>query len=91
MRNTAQNQIQMPLEGGKIGTQEQRLLSYLQTGKRCNPMIALNEMAIYRYSAVIYNLRQSGHTIESDTVKTLNKFGEKCRYDEHWLVIDGEQ
>lgn len=48
------------------------ILNHLQSGKSINPMFALNQFGCYRLGARIYDLKQSGYSIDSRLVKTEN-------------------
>lgn len=60
--------------------QNERILSYLQTGKRLTPLIALRRFGCLRLSGRIYELRALGHQIKSELVRRGGKW-----VSEYWL------
>lgn len=50
-----------------------------------DPMIALNELCIFRLSARVLELRKSGHKISKRMVEVRNRFGEECHVAQYWL------
>lgn len=68
-----------------MNNQVKRLRDYLEAGNKCDPMVALNELGIYNYSARLSDLKAEGVEIESEWFKTVNKFGEKVRFKKHWI------
>lgn len=58
-------------------TQCDRLLSRLERGT-VDPMVALNELGIFRLAARIRDLRDDGKKIVKQTVEVTNQFGEPC-------------
>lgn len=69
-----------------LENQEKRLLDYLTTNKKINPLDAWTELGIYRLSAVIFLLREKGYTIETKRKSILNKFEELCNFAEYELL-----
>ena len=61
-------------------TQNDRLLSYLQSGHSITPKEADELFGCMRLGARIYDLKQRGYPIISERVDGVNKFGDKC----HW-------
>lgn len=57
-------------------TQNERLLEYLRTHIGITPMVALNELGIYRLSGRIHNLREAGHRIQTIRTKVKTRDGE---------------
>lgn len=53
-------------------TQNQKILSYLKSGKSLTPITALNKFGCFRLAARISDLRKDGHSIFTDTI-TKNK------------------
>ncbi|MEY4592645.1 MAG: Helix-turn-helix domain [Pseudomonadota bacterium] len=72
-----------------INTQAARLLTALQTGQKINPLDAWARLGIYRLADVVFQLRGMGHSIQTDTVSVLNRFGETCRVAGYWLPSAG--
>jgi hypothetical protein len=53
-------------------TQKDLILSYLQQGFTLTPLQALHQFGCFRLSAVIFNLRAEGYSIESKLVRNSN-------------------
>ena len=54
-------------------SQEKAILRYLQTGHSISPLEALNLFDCFRLGARIFNLRNSGHDIETQIIEHENK------------------
>lgn len=67
-----------------MNSQCDRLLSRLERGP-VDPMVALNELSIFRLAARIRDLRDDGHKIAKTTVEVTNRFGESCRVAQYSL------
>lgn len=65
-------------------TQCDRLLSRLERGP-VDPMVALNELGIFRLAARCFDLKESGHKVIKSTVEVTNRFGESCRVAQYSL------
>ena len=61
-----------------MNTQCDRLLQHLEQGP-VDPMVALNELGIYRLAARAWDLKCAGHKVIKQAVKVTNRFGEACR------------
>jgi len=70
----------------KKQTQKERLLEWLETYDYCEPIVAWQELGIYRYSGVIHRLKQDGHRIIGENVKVKNRFGESISITRHRLI-----
>ncbi len=57
-------------------TQNTRLLSHLKGGNTINPLEAWRRLGIYRLSARIYDLRDSGYEIDMKRKEVRNQFDE---------------
>lgn len=66
--------------------QNERLLAYLQTHREIDPLTAWAELGIYRLGARVFDLRESGHKIETERVEVDNRFGEPCRVARYRLA-----
>ena len=53
-------------------TQNQKILTYLKSGRPLTPMTALNKFGCFRLAARIADLRKDGHTIFTESI-TRNK------------------
>ena len=69
-----------------MNTQNARLLAYLRVHREIDPLTAWRELGIYRLGARIYDLREAGHSIESDRIPVENQFGEECRVARYRLA-----
>ena len=62
-------------------TQNQRILTYLKSGKPLTPITALNRFGCFRLAARIADLRKDGHTIFTETVTKNKKAFASYRYN----------
>ena len=65
--------------------QKERLLDYLKSKRKINPLQAWRELGIYRLSDTVLRLRKDGYDIKTETVKVKNKFKEVCHVAEYKL------
>ena len=68
--------------------QMDRVLSHLKEKGTLQPLEAWRDLGVYRLSAVIYDLRQEGHKIETKRVEVVNRFGEPALIAEYSLEIE---
>ena len=61
-------------------TQNELILRHLKDYGSITPMDALYEYGIMRLGARIFDLKSSGHNIETKTVKAKNRYGEPTHY-----------
>jgi len=54
-------------------TQNQHILSWLESGKSINAIQALNHFGVFRLSARIANLKDQGFKIETKVIRRNNK------------------
>lgn len=66
--------------------QTDRLLQYLTEVGPITPLESWKELGVYRLSARVWDLRQSGHDIHSQIVTVTNGYGEEFRVAEYSLV-----
>ena len=66
-----------------MDSQSQRLLEHLKKGNRVTPIEALREFGIFRLAARINDLRERGHTIESELVPVKDRLGAIKRVAEY--------
>lgn len=69
----------------KGNTQEQRLLAALMEGKTITPLYALNQLGIYRLSARIFDLREKGYDIKTNSRTVKTAFGGYAEVAEYSL------
>ena len=67
-------------------TQCQMVLKYMEDFGAITPLEALNDLGIYRLGARIYDLRQSGHKIESRIITRANRYGRAICFAEYRLL-----
>ena len=63
-------------------TQVERVLRHLKEVGSINPAQAITEYGIYRLAAVIFILREAGHSIDTDFAHGRNRYDEPV----HWAV-----
>lgn len=66
-------------------SQSERILSYLEKHGSITQMEAANELGCMRLGARIFELRERGHMIVSDTEFGQNRFGERTHYTRYRL------
>ena len=66
-------------------TQKQRLLTYLEQGKKINPLKAWQELGIYRLASRICDLRKEGNMIKDEWLDVPNRYGEFVRVKQYYL------
>ena len=67
-------------------TQSERLLNHLKQGNSINRLSALVDLGIFELSARICDLQKLGYSIDKETVKVTNRFGEACRVTRYSMV-----
>lgn len=67
-------------------TQKDIVLKHLRDFGSITSWEAFTEYGITRLSAVIYILRAEGYDIESETIKTLNRYGNPTRFSKYSLA-----
>jgi hypothetical protein len=68
--------------------QMERVLSHLKTKGTIQPLEAWRDLGIYRLSAVIFDLRQEGHKIDTKRIEMVNRFGEPALIAEYSLEVE---
>ena len=66
-------------------TQVERVLDYLQAGKKLTCLNAFNELGITQVAARIYELKEAGHNVLSRRIKVTNRYNEKCSVSEYYM------
>ena len=66
-------------------TQEEKILDYMERHGSITPLEAMNELGVMRLGARIYDLKESGIKIITETVKGKNRDGEPTRYARYRL------
>tara|TARA_R100001460_G_scaffold7790_3_gene19576 strand:- start:3315 stop:3548 length:234 start_codon:yes stop_codon:yes gene_type:complete len=72
-------------------TQKDKVLRHLENYGTITPLDAFRDYAIMRLSSIIFILRDEGYNIKSDTEKSINRFGEPCKYARYTLQKQYEQ
>jgi len=67
--------------------QKDRVLRHLETYGSIDPRQAYFDYSIMRLAAVIFNLKEEGHDIKSESITSKNKFDEPVSYAKYTLVI----
>ena len=70
--------------------QKDRVLRHLETYGSIDPRQAYFDYSIMRLAAVIFNLKEEGHDIKSESITSKNKFDEPVSYAKYTLVIKQE-
>ena len=71
-------------------TQNYRVLCHLKSGMPLTSLEALNLYGIARLSARIFELKENGYHIVSNTVKRRTRFGNRVSIVEYRMGDDGE-
>lgn len=66
-------------------TKTQAVLEWLKTHASISSMEAIENFGATRLSAIIFNLRKRGHTIETVMVDGRDRFGNSVRYARYYL------
>ena len=66
-------------------TQTEKILDYMERHGSITPLEAMQELGIMRLGARIYDLKESGVKIITETVKGKNRDGEPTRYARYRL------
>ena len=69
----------MPQKDQQTQAQVDRLRDHLKAGNAINPLEAWRTLGIYRLSARVFDLRESGEAIKGEFIEVRNQFGEPCR------------
>ncbi len=72
-------------------TQEEKILDYMERHGSITPLEAMNELGVMRLGARIYDLKESGIKIITETVKGKNRDGETTRFARYRLEKENAQ
>ena len=75
----------------KYGTQCDRLLRCLDSGRSITPLQSWTELGIYRLGARVWDLRKQGYPIAKEIVPVKNSYGETCHVASYRLMDEVEQ
>jgi len=67
-------------------SQKNRILRHLKDYGHINPMQAMQEYGVMRLASRISDLKQDGIGIGSKWIHGKNRYGEKTKYKEYFLV-----
>jgi hypothetical protein len=66
-------------------TQLERVLEYLEEGKKLTCLNAFNELGITQVAARIFELKEQGHPIKKKMISVTNRYDEKCSVAEYYM------
>jgi hypothetical protein len=66
-------------------TQSERVLKYLEDGKKLTCLNAFNELGITQVAARIFELKEQGHPIKKKMISVTNRYDEKCSVAEYYM------
>jgi len=66
-------------------TQSERVLKYLEDGKKLTCLNAFNELGITQVAARIFELKEQGHPINKKMISVTNRYDEKCSVAEYYM------
>lgn len=61
------------------------VLGWLETYTSISSLEAFENLGVTRLGAIIFNLRKRGYDIETVTVETIDRFGNKVRFARYYL------
>jgi hypothetical protein len=70
--------------------QATRVLDYLKEKRTLTSFEAFTELGITRLAARVFELNEEGHSIKKNTIKKINKWGEKMSFAEYYYDEKGE-
>jgi hypothetical protein len=65
--------------------QKEKVIRHLNEYGTITPLDAFSYYGMMRLAAVIFNLKEDGYSFSSETVSSLNRFGEKVSYSKYQL------
>ena len=66
-------------------TQSERVLKYLEDGKKLTCLNAFEELGITQVAARIFELKEKGHDIKTNRRKVTNSYNEICSVAEYYM------
>jgi biotin operon repressor len=66
-------------------TQVERVLKYLEDGKKLTCLNAFEELGITQVAARIFELKEKGHDIKTNRRKVTNRYNEICSVAEYYM------
>lgn len=73
------------------GTQCDRLLRWLESGRSITPLQSWTELGIYRLGARVWDLRKQGYPIVKKIMPVKNSYGETCHVASYWMMDEMEE
>ena len=69
----------------QFGTQNERILKYMQDFGTITTAEAMTELGVYRLASRINDLKRDGYAIHKVTVRATNRYGETVRFAQYSL------
>ena len=66
-------------------TQSERVLKYLEDGKKLTCLNAFEELGITQVAARSFELKEKGHDIKTNRRKVTNRYNEICSVAEYYM------
>ena len=67
--------------------QKERVIKWCENGRYINNKIASDELGICDLQGVIRDLKVDGYTIIDQWQKGVNRWGDKARYKNYWVML----
>lgn len=71
-------------------TLTQRVLQYMQEEGSITSLDAFRELGVTRLAAIIFNLKEQGVGIKTETVYGTNRWGDEVRFAKYSLIKDDD-
>lgn len=68
-------------------TQNQRLIDYLESGKKITSLQAWKVLGFSYLPARVKDVKDMGYPIKSKFITVQNRFGEKCSVKQYWMDV----
>lgn len=72
----------------KRPSQTNRLLDYLKQFKSITTWEAFQELGITRLSARIFEIKEKGYLIKTESITSKNRFGDSVHFNKYTLIED---
>lgn len=70
----------------KGNTQIERIVNYLKFNDTITQEDAKEDLGIWRLASRISDMKDMGYVINDEYITTYNRYGEKCRVKQYWIV-----
>lgn len=67
-------------------TQIERIVNYLSINGTITQDDAKEDLGIQRLASRICDMKSMGYVINDEYISVLNRYGEKCRVKQYWIV-----